>query len=252
MDPYGGVEGGGVEGGLFDPYGGGFDPCDYLDGGLDGLYGGGGEQEGGAAPEGRAAGGGGGQEEELLALRQRLADYEAEVHALRAQVRAQRQLLELLQADALEAVGASSRGAASAVQHEVPLLLAADRGDEDMVRLLMDEGEASSADARKHGDAALLIAAQGGHVGVARALLERGAANVHVDIDSPLLWAAKRGDLPMTELLLEHGADPGALRACALRLAIAGGHADVVRALAAQRQALAGRGKAAPQAPAGP
>lgn len=169
--------------------------------------------------------------EEILDLRERISTYEADVRALRAQVQAQRQLLDLFQAEALDAAAPQSTGQSVSRQcHEAPLLIAAERGDAEMVKVLITEG---AADARVHGDAALLVAAQGGHIGVARALLETGAANVHVDLDSPLLWASKRGDADMTGLLIAHGADPTALRACAMRLAIAGGHADVVRVLAA-------------------
>lgn len=176
---------------------------------------------------------------ELLDLRERIAALEAENRALRSQVKAQRQLLELMQAEALEAAPPRADRAASQPYYEAPLLLAANRGDADMVRLLISEG---AADAGVHGDAALLLAAQGGHMGVALALLDSGSANVHVDLDSPLLWAAKRGDSEMTGLLLSHGADPTALRACAMRLAIAGGHADVVRALAGASRERRGKG----------
>ena len=177
----------------------------------------------------------------ILELQRRIAEYEAEVHALKAQIESQRTLLRQLQADALMSVTPARVFLNTNIdpfarhEHELkpiddfpdnPLLVASHAGDAVLVALLLDAGARPDS----HGNAALLLACQGGHVKVAEILLACGA-DVHTDYDSPLLWAAQRGDGPLAALLLEKGASPTALNHCALRMSTRLGHVDVVREL---------------------
>jgi hypothetical protein len=165
----------------------------------------------------------------VLQLMERLDACDAENRKLRSQLESQRSLLMQLQADALLSCAGTSglpgtSGPPGAADH--PMIIAAERGNVDMVKLLLQNG----ADVGMHGNAALLVACQGGHRDVAQALVERGA-DVHVDYDSPLMWAAQRGDAKMAAMLLDHGADPDALQGCAIRLATTLEHVAVVDVL---------------------
>lgn len=186
--------------------------------------------------------------EAYMEMHARLMTAETEVQALRQQVASQRELLELMQSAAVLTTDLSPvrvrqtmPDLPAAQEHHVrrsdlpdtPLLLAVERNDVDMVRILVDDG---GADVRAYGDAALLLACQGGLLEVARYLLTRGA-DVHVDRDSPLLWAARKGDEAMVKLLLEHGADAHALKDCPLRLAVSHGHTGVARLLVGHSRA---------------
>jgi ankyrin repeat protein len=81
------------------------------------------------------------------------------------------------------------------------------RGDLRRVALLLKVGlHPDAGDGRP-----LRLAIRGGHLDVARLLLERGASLRLRGRDdaTPLLRCVRRGDLKMAALLLEHGADPG-------------------------------------------
>ncbi len=58
---------------------------------------------------------------------------------------------------------------------------------------------------------ALSAACKAGHSKIAELLLQRGAATDicgdHGDGGTPLIWAAANGDIPLAQMLLEHGAD---------------------------------------------
>lgn len=80
-------------------------------------------------------------------------------------------------------------------------------GDEGRVRALLDAGVPVDAAAR-HGRTALLQAAQRGHLGVARLLIERGAdVNVREQffLTTPVDAALEAGNLELVRLLLEKG-----------------------------------------------
>jgi len=91
-----------------------------------------------------------------------------------------------------------------------PLLFAAQQGDIESARLLLDAG-ADVNDAAPMGTSALVVAVHGGHGAFAAFLLERGAnANDNRAGYTALHLAAVRGDLPLIEALLAHGADVNA------------------------------------------
>ena len=172
-------------------------------------------------------------EDIALRLQGRIDECENEIRVLRAQIRSQQVLLDHFQADALLSMErltlspSSSSMMAATMLPEHPLLIAADTGNVDMARLLLDTG---GADPCCHNNAAILLASQGGHVDLVRLLLDRGA-DLHVEYDSPLQWAVQRGDVGLVRLLLERGATPDALNGCPLRLATRMGHVEVAELL---------------------
>jgi len=90
--------------------------------------------------------------------------------------------------------------------HPAPLIVAASKGWEEGVRLLLDHPQVSVD--MSHGVTALHVAAKGGHDGVIRLLLKDGRFNVNeedaADGCTPLLLAAEAGAVSAVRALLEH------------------------------------------------
>jgi ankyrin repeat protein len=114
-----------------------------------------------------------------------------------------------------------------------PLVLASNEGLHEHVDLLIEHG-APVNQASKRGTA-LHVAANGGYSGVVKRLLAAGAV-VEPDVRwkgcTPLLLAARAGDLDSARLLVEAGADTGALGQrgeALLHFATNTGNADLVR-----------------------
>ncbi|RKK86522.1 hypothetical protein BFJ68_g17134 [Fusarium oxysporum] len=116
-----------------------------------------------------------------------------------------------------------------------PLWWAVERGQEAVVRLLLEKGAAIEAEG-DFGRIALSWAAKGGHEAVVRLLLEKGAASELKGGNgrTTLSWAAERGQEAVVRLLLEKGAaieaEDGNGRT-PLSWAAGGGHEAVVRLL---------------------
>jgi ankyrin repeat protein len=103
---------------------------------------------------------------------------------------------------------AAQPGARRVRRLERALLEAADNGDLEDVRELLDDG--ADANATIDGDGtALIVAAREGHAGVVRLLLDRGAnPNLGVAGDgAPVIMAAREGHGEIVQLLLDRGAD---------------------------------------------
>lgn len=116
-----------------------------------------------------------------------------------------------------------------------PLIVAAREGHIELARLLVDRGADLNLGVPGDGNP-LIMAAREGHLAVARLLLDRGAnVNEAVSGDgNPLIMAARDGHLDVVQLLLDHGADiefivPGDENA--LICAAGAGRLDVVRHL---------------------
>ncbi|MBI3927889.1 MAG: ankyrin repeat domain-containing protein [Armatimonadetes bacterium] len=91
------------------------------------------------------------------------------------------------------------------------LMLACDRGDLEMVELLLAAGADPAAREPDTGESALHCAVRRGNPGIVKTLLAAGADPDLPDTwegSTPLALAASQGDLPLVELLLEAGADP--------------------------------------------
>ncbi|KAI0532365.1 hypothetical protein GGR58DRAFT_490623 [Xylaria digitata] len=92
-----------------------------------------------------------------------------------------------------------------------PLLWAAARGREAVVKLLLEKGaELEAKDDDSYGRTLLLWAAEKGHEAVVKLLLEKGAELEAKDDNAgwtPLFWAAAEGHEAVVKLLLEKGAE---------------------------------------------
>lgn len=110
------------------------------------------------------------------------------------------------------------------------LLTAGRKGDAEAVKALLAKGADVNAKTR-YGATALSYAADKGHLGVVRILLDHGA-NVNVKDtfygETPLGWAAYRGHTDIVKLLLDKGAEA---KAGALMTAVELGHIEIVKAV---------------------
>jgi serine/threonine protein kinase len=118
-----------------------------------------------------------------------------------------------------------------------PLLLAVQNGDEKLVSMLIDRGAKPEAPTRTA--SALHFSVSRRRLGVLRLLLERGA-NVNAIDDrenTPLMLAAKSGQIEMVRLLLERGADRELVDAMGAKPSEAArkeGHTEIVKLLEAK------------------
>ncbi|MCB1086031.1 MAG: ankyrin repeat domain-containing protein [Verrucomicrobiae bacterium] len=116
------------------------------------------------------------------------------------------------------------------------LLLAAEAGDLDAIKLFREAGQDVNA-ADEAGDTALMRAAAGGRIGLAEVLLDAGGDPRAKNSKgrTPLMFAAEKGRAEVVKTLLSRGADVAAADSegwTALRLAAYQGQADVVELLA--------------------
>lgn len=90
---------------------------------------------------------------------------------------------------------------------ETALFDAVRDGDQKLMAALLDRG--AQVNVQGHWGTPLLLAAEHGHDGLARVLLDRGAVVDSTDRDgrTPLMIAAMRGNVELVQLLLNHGAD---------------------------------------------
>lgn len=118
---------------------------------------------------------------------------------------------DLAMAEALIRAGAD---AAARNRYDVtPLGLAATNGSADMIELLLDAG-ASANEAGIEGETVLMTAARTGNIDAVGTLLDRGAlVDQREDwlSQTALMWAASEGHPGVVRLLIEHGADVGAI-----------------------------------------
>ncbi len=111
-------------------------------------------------------------------------------------------------AEALRKAGAESN--AILMTGETLLMTAAYAGDLDTVDVLLKHGADANAKEPVRQQTALMWALGEKHPGVAQKLVEHGAdINATTTLGfTPLLFAAREGDLESTKLLLDNGADP--------------------------------------------
>jgi ankyrin repeat protein len=115
---------------------------------------------------------------------------------------------------------------------ETPLMTASRTGNPDTVKALLAHGASVDAKEPIESQTALMWAISERHADVARALVELGA-DVHARTTSgftPLLFAARAGDLESTRMLLAAGADANEASAdgtSALLVATVRGHAQI-------------------------
>jgi serine/threonine-protein phosphatase 6 regulatory ankyrin repeat subunit B len=115
-----------------------------------------------------------------------------------------------------------------------PLMHASHFGHKDIVKTLLDTH--ASPDPLPGMTSALILAADGGHDEVVRLLIERGAQANHVDNKgaTALIRASKTGKLSTVKLLIERGADLAQVDQFgndAIAYASRAGHEDIVQCL---------------------
>ena len=111
------------------------------------------------------------------------------------------------------------------VLDDPPLMTAVDRGDTDVVKLLLEHG------AKGELDWAIEMAMLNKHAEIVKILSERGAQvddKVWFD-EPPLVTAVEKGDADMVQLLLEHGAKEGL--DWAITMAIENEHSEIIQLL---------------------
>jgi len=94
---------------------------------------------------------------------------------------------------------------------ETTIFAAAQRGDVNLIRELIESGRANATDRDEQNITPLHWAAINAHIAACRYLLEQGA---EVDaqggdlVATPMQWAARNGYLYIIQLLISHNADP--------------------------------------------
>jgi uncharacterized protein len=131
--------------------------------------------------------------------------------------------------DKLLKAGANAKAALGS--GETVLMECVRGGNLDAVKLLLAGGADVNAKPDDHGQTALMWAAAEKHPEMVRALLDHGA-DVHVESNggfTPLLFAARSGDLESAKTLLASGANPNdsAADGSALLIACASGHEEL-------------------------
>jgi ankyrin repeat protein len=114
-----------------------------------------------------------------------------------------------------------------------PLVLASQRGNPTVVKMLLDSG-ASVNEWNYSGVYPLHYASEKGHTSVVQLLLESGAKQEpNYNVGTPLHLAASNGHAGVVRVLISHGAELASLRrgVTALWLAVANCHPDCVRIL---------------------
>jgi len=120
-------------------------------------------------------------------------------------------------------------------ERNTALIAAAENGDAESVRLLLDAGADMNA-TNNDGDTALILAAVQGHAEIVRLLLDRGANVEATDSDgyTAFIVAAASSHAEIVRLLLDRGADINATNHdgnTSLIEAAQNGYADIVRLL---------------------
>ena len=120
------------------------------------------------------------------------------------------------------------------------LVEAADCGDVDLVRKLLDSGALITATDQQYRKSSLDYAVENGHAKVVELLISRGAdVNRPTGDYSPLVYASISGNAELIDLLLKHGANPnhvyylGDLRQTSLIAAVRHRRLEAVKALVA-------------------
>lgn len=170
-----------------------------------------------------------------LRLQAQVVRLEADLASVNRRLAYQQQIMQQLQTVALlhendiESHCHGSNRLVHSSSCDDDVLAAAQQGDIALFRCRLRSSPTNETEEEiisRLGSAALTVACQYGHTDIAEFLLER-QVDVQVEHNSPLQWAAQRGDKTLTKLLLRHGANPKELNNCPLRLATHMGHYDV-------------------------
>jgi ankyrin repeat protein len=122
------------------------------------------------------------------------------------------------------------------LEHVLPWFLVMLIQCEGSATIHLDKGQNIDQIDLYDGKTALNMAAAGGHLGLVRLLLSRGADTTIADFTgrTPLMWAAEKNQLAIVNILLAHRGQHGAWhKAAALWLATRTGYPEIVRVLLA-------------------
>src|SRR5579872_5614049 len=127
--------------------------------------------------------------------------------------------------------------------HDTPLLLAAEQGNKQVVKLFLEKG-LSVNESNSSSCTVLMMAAEGGHANLVAFLLKRAGASTRNTQGPALLRAITVGDIAATQRLLAGGADPNSRnrhKDTALMVAAQRGRAGIARMLLARGARVDGK-----------
>lgn len=175
---------------------------------------------------------------EVFELRMQLLDKESQIRKLSERLLQQQDLIVQLQTTLMESSMLDEN-----VERVPPIVIAAKLGNVDSIEAMLgpepvDVPAGAGVERRDQDvlDDALLSACMNGHVEAARLLIKHGA-NVHVDYDSPLIWACRRSCTDpdaaeqLVRLLINSGANMRTLNDYPLRHATQHHNVELIREL---------------------
>ncbi|KAL7936154.1 ankyrin repeat-containing domain protein [Trichoderma chlorosporum] len=134
-------------------------------------------------------------------------DEDSQTLFLRAAERGDEKMVQILMATGKIDINVRDRG-----YQETPLIWAARKGHEAVVKLLLNAGADVNVSEKNSGETALTLAIEGGNVSIIQALLDKGANVHHRDHThhTPLFTTTWQDNEAVMKLLLERGADVNA------------------------------------------
>lgn len=171
---------------------------------------------------------------EIHALRMHVLDLESRLEAAMRLIEMQKVQYALVQSSLMLPSTKETHHHHQVPSHrhptDTPFIEAASKGDHaTLVAILeqVDQGLLAKPDADDVNAALVWACWHGGSEKVVKILVDRAKADVHVDYESPLLWACRAQAKDIVQALLERGGDPNALDGSAMRVASVAATRDI-------------------------